>query len=416
MAATTSHILVVGGGPAGATAAFWLARAGFEVTVAERSSDKFTYGQGIDITGPAIPIVQKMGLYESITSQTTGEKGFAIVNDSSDTIAHFGAGAGATLTQEIEIMRGDLVRILAEAADASDKVHYRYGCTVSEIQQSETHVTVVLTDSKNGKTEDFAAVIGADGLNSKVRRLVFDNKITKDCYIGTDQYCAYFSMKGEPDDVPNSRLQHAPGRRTILIRPTEVDSTDRSSCYMAYFKSGDMESAVGRPVEDQKAVLAEIYEDFPGRLGIRALQGMWNARDFYYSETAQIKLPTWSSGRCVLVGDAAYAPSAASGQGVVLAILGSYVIAGELAARPDEPHTAFTRYEERLRHYVKESQSIPVGGLVAKLAIPETYTGIRILRFLFWLAAQSGVWKWFNIKQNTFDLPKYTFALATDNK
>lgn len=416
MAAATNHILVVGGGPAGATAAFWLARAGFEVTVAERSSDKFTYGQGIDITGPAVPIVRRMGLYENIKSQTTGEKGFAIVDDSSDAIAHFGAGAGATLTQDIEIMRGDLTRILAEAADASDKVHYRYGCTVSEIRQSETRVTVVLTDSENGKPEDFAAVIGADGLGSKVRRLVFGNELTKDCYVGSGQYCAYFSMEGEPDDVPNSRLQHAPGRRTILIRPTKVDSTDRSSCYMVYFKSDGTESGIGRPVEAQKAALAEIYKDFPGRFGTRALRGMWDAKDFYYSETAQIKLPAWSSGRCVLVGDAAYAPSPASGQGVVLAILGSYVIAGELAARPDEPRTAFARYEGRMRDYVKESQSVPVGGLVPKLAIPETYTGIRILRFLFWLAAQSGVWKWFKLKENTFDLPEYTFALAEDNK
>ncbi|KAK4997214.1 hypothetical protein LTR66_003332 [Elasticomyces elasticus] len=412
MAATTRHILVVGGGPAGATAAFWLAKAGFEVTVAERSSDKFAYGQGIDLTGPAVPIVEKMGLYETIKSRTTGEKGFAIVDDNSDTIAHFGAGAGATLTQEIEIMRGDLTRILADAANASDKVHYRYGCTVSEIRQSETHVTVLLTDSENGKTENFAAVIGADGLNSKVRRLVFDCQTTKDCYIGSDQYCAYFSIAGEPDDVPNSRLQHAPGRRTILIRPTKLDSTDRSSCYMVYFRSEDTDSGIGPPVADQKAALAEIFKDFPGRFGTRALQGMWDAKDFYYSETAQIKLPTWSNGRCVLVGDAAHAPSAASGQGVVLAILGSYVMAGELAARPDEPHTAFARYEERIRDYVKASQSISVRGFVPKLAIPETYTGIRILRFLFWLAAQTGVWKWFKLKESTFDLPEYEFAPA----
>ena len=415
MAGITRRILVVGGGPAGATAAFWLAKAGFEVTVAERSSDKFSYGQGIDLTGPAIPVVQKMGLFDTIKSKTTGEAGFTFVNDNSDPIGKVGAGEGATLTQEIEILRGDLTKILADAADASDKVTYRYGCTVAELRQSASHVTVVLTDSQDGKEEEFAAVIGADGQGSKMRRLLFDKEVIENAYSGIGQYCAFFSMKGEQEDVPNSRLQHAPGRRTILIRPMKADSIERASCYLVYFKAADADGMMGRPMEEQKAALAEIYKDFPGPMGKRALQGMWDANDFYYSETATIQLPTWSKGRCVLVGDAAYAPSAASGQGTVLAILGSYLIAGELAANPGDPRAAFAKYEDRLRGYVKESQSVPLGGTLPKLGLPASYTGIRVLRSIFWLVAHSGIWKLFNIKgKNTFDLPDYKFESTQD--
>lgn len=76
--------------------------------MAERSSEKFTYGQGIDITGPAIKVVQKMGLYDETCSKTTGEGGFALFDDNSNTIARVGVGEGVTLTQDIEIMRGDL--------------------------------------------------------------------------------------------------------------------------------------------------------------------------------------------------------------------------------------------------------------------------------------------------------------------
>ena len=87
----TSHrILVVGGGPAGATAAFWLARAGFDVTVAERSSTKFAFGQRIDVTGPAIKVLERMGLLDTIKATTTGEKGFAVVDYVGQTIANFG--------------------------------------------------------------------------------------------------------------------------------------------------------------------------------------------------------------------------------------------------------------------------------------------------------------------------------------
>ena len=203
MARTSRSILVVGGGPAGATCAFWLAKGGFEVTVVERSTEKFTYGQGIDITGPAVQIVQRMGIYGAILSKTTGEGGFAILDDSGNTIARVGAGEGATLTQEIEVMRGDLTKLLAEAADASDKVTYRYGCTVSEIRQSEQHVTAVLSDN-NGKAEDFVAIIGADGLRSKTRQMILDRDIVANCYKSLDQYCSFFSFKGQPEDAPDS--------------------------------------------------------------------------------------------------------------------------------------------------------------------------------------------------------------------
>lgn len=344
---------------------------------------------------------------------TTGEGGFAILDDSSNIIARFGAGEGVTLTQEMEIMRGDLTKLLAGAADASDKVSYRYGCTVSEIRQSEGHVTAVISDS-NGKAEHFAAIIGADGLRSKTRQMMFDKEAIANCYKTLDQYCIFSSLKGELEDVPDSRLQHAPGRRAILVRPAKVDSNERSSCYMLYtVKSAEMASALDLPMDKQKATIAKVFKDFPGRIGERALQGIWDAKDFYYSETAQIKLPNWSNGRCVLVGDAAYASSAASGQGTGLAILGAYLIAGELAMNPDIPGAAFAKYEERLRDRVRKAQTVPLGGALPKLGNPNTYAGIYVLRFLFWLVAWSGVWKWINIKESVeFDLPKYDFETA----
>lgn len=385
----------------------------------ECSHEKFTYGQGIDITGPAVNIVQKMGLYQAIRSQTTGEGGFSVLDDNSNIIAQFGtsgdeSGKGFTLTQEIEIMRGDLSKILADAADASPNIVYRYGCTVSEIRQSEDYVTAVISDGTNSKAGDFTAIIGADGLRSKTRQMAFDKEVTEDCYKSLDQYCAFFSLKGEPEDVPNARLQHGSGRRAILIRPVKVDSGGFSSCYMVYTaKSAQLDSALAGSTDKQKTAMAEVFKDFPGQIVDRVLQGLWNAKDFYCSETAQIKLPKWSNGCCVLVGDAAYAPSPASGQGTVLAILGSYLIAGELAANPHDPSAAFARYEERLRDYVNKAQTIPLGGALPKLASPESRVGVSILRFIFWLVAWTGVWRWINLKQdNTFDLPEYNFEAA----
>lgn len=408
------RILIIGGGPAGATAAFFLAQANFLVTVAERSTHKFAYGQGIDITGPAISVVRKMGVYEEIKSKVTGEAGFALLDDSGQTIAAVGAAKdkkGLSLTQEIEIMRGDFTKILAERAKDDERVEYRYGCTVSELHQTSDSVTALLSDTNQHET--FHAVIGADGLMSRTRKLAFPPEILRDSYKAQEQYTAFFSIPHSPCDIPNARLQHAPGGRAVLIRPTSLTSPTRSSCYMiSTGPSPALRAALSQPQEQQKALFASLFASFPSATGARALQGMRESQDFYLAQTAQIKLPTWSSGRVVLTGDAAYCPSPPTGMGTVLAILGSYVVAGELARSPSDPQAAFVKYEERLRGYVEKAQYVPLAGYLPALGNPQSALGVNVLRWMFWAIAWSGVWKLFSIKQgdDTFEVPEYEFG------
>lgn len=368
------------------------------------------------MTGPAVEILRRMGVYDEIRQHLTGEKGFAILDDSDRVIARLGAsedekGSGFTLTQELEIMRGEMTRILANAAQRLDGVTYRYGCSVSEIHQSDDRVTAVLSDT--GTSEDFAAIVGADGMMSKVRNLVLDDSARKDCFKSIEQYTGFFSLPGRPEDIPDALLQHGTGRRSILIRPIKdsVETNERSSCYMVYTKEllKLSEAIAARSVDRQKEVFAEIFEDFPGSLRKRALKGMWDAKDFYVSQTAQIKLPVWSEGRVVLVGDAAYAPSPATGQGTALAIIGSYMIAGELAKTPDDPVAAFKEYDRKFRDYVEQVQKIPGGSVLPKLANPETAWGVGVLRWAFWFVSWSGLYKLVNPKgaNAKFELPDY---------
>lgn len=412
MSENKRNILIIGGGPAGSTTAFWLAKAGFNITVAERSTSKFAYGQGIDITGPAAEICRKMGLEDRIRSTTTGEAGFAILDDQGEEIAalgtagHTGESGGRqsfTLTQEIEIMRGDLTRIFADAASGLGVI-YRYGCTVTEIRQSEKSVTATLSD--RGRPEEFSILIGADGLRSKTRGMIFAD-YTDDCYKPIDQFLAFFSMPGEDGDRPNARLQHAPGGRSILIRPAGKEGV-RSSCYAGLtMQSPKLEGVLGKAVDLQKAAMAEVLDDFGG-IGPRALREMQAAKDFYFERIAQIKLPRWYRGRCALVGDAAYAPSPLTGQGTTLAILGAYVLAGELNANSESPEAAFAKYDAVIRGYVEKAQRIPLRGMAPKLANPSTGWGIGLLRFIFWLVAWSGIWKYISIgAEKKFVLPPY---------
>lgn len=423
MPSTPERILIAGGGPAGATAAYFLSHAGYSVTVAERSTSKFAYGQGIDITGAAVQVVQKMGVYDAIKARVTGEAGFSILNDEGKTIASFGTasdtnGKGLSLTQEIEILRGDLTEILANKAQESDKVTYRWGCTISEIRETSDSITAVLSDTN--KAEDFTLIIGADGISSQTRRLAFPQNLTKESYKGLDQYTAFFSLPHAPEDTPNSRLQHAANGLAILIRPTSLANPTRSSCYMISTGASEaFETSLSQGASAQKALFASTFASFLGPTGKRALEAMQAAEDFYCAQSAQIKLPTWSHGRVVLVGDAAYCPSPASGMGTVLAIVGSYVLAGEIARSRGDVRGAFERYEEVLRGsergregFVEKAQKIPLNGAIIKLANPQSWVGVWILRAVVCVIAWSGVWKLFSLKQGSqeFELPEYDFA------
>jgi 2-polyprenyl-6-methoxyphenol hydroxylase-like FAD-dependent oxidoreductase len=141
---------------------------------------------------------------------------------------------------------------------------------------------------------------------------------------------------------------------------------------------------------------------------------MWQSKDFYLAQTAQIRLPTWSAARIVLTGDAAYCPSPPTGMGTVLAILGSYVIAGELALNPSDPQAAFRKYEERLRGYVEKAQYVPLAGYLPAIGNPQSAFGVRVLRWVFWAIAWSGVWKLFSLKKGDdgFVVPEYEFGEA----
>ncbi|EFF49546.1 oxidoreductase [Xanthomonas citri pv. aurantifolii str. ICPB 10535] len=104
----------------------------------------------------------------------------------------------------------------------------------------------------------------------------------------------------------------------------------------------------------------------------RIVQAMEKVDDFYFDVLRQVRMPRWSNGPVVLTGDAAWCPTALSGIGTTLAVVGGYVLAGELA-KADTPSAAFARYEQIMRPFVDEGQKIPK--LLPRLLWPHTRVG-----------------------------------------
>ncbi|KAM3419062.1 hypothetical protein BST61_g5017 [Cercospora zeina] len=227
-------------------------------------------------------------------------------------------------------------------------------------------------------------------------------------------YVAFFSMPGDPTyDTPVGKLQHANKGRGIFIRPIDKKGT-RSSCYLMSWTEDQDLAQVARTgsQEDRKALLDKMFRGFNGPLGKRAVEGMLDADDFYFTRIVQIKLDMWHRGRAALLGDAAYSPSPLTGQGPTLAITGAYVLAGEMAKSPDDLQQAFASYHRVLKDFASESQQIPLGGQAPKLALPQSDWGIWLLRFFYKIIAFSGLWRLLNFGNETVkvELPEYNLG------
>lgn len=112
-----------------------------------------------------------------------------------------------------------------------------------------------------------------------------------------------------------------------------------------------------RDIEAQKRLLRERMAGF-GWETERILTYLDDAPDFYLDQVAQVKMDRWSSGRVGLLGDAAFSSSPLSGQGTGLALVGAYLLAGELAAADWNPDAAFAAYERRMRPFVEANQEM----------------------------------------------------------
>ncbi|KAG9944080.1 FAD/NAD(P)-binding domain-containing protein, partial [Aureobasidium melanogenum] len=398
-------ILISGAGIAGSVTAYWLGRAGFNVTVLERTPALRTAGQGIDMEGPAVSIIRKMGLESTIRSKTTGEKGVAFVDENNVPFATFDVGEKRTdigFTSEIEIMRGDLCDVFYTAATAFPNVKFEFDTSITSLRQTDSSVWIT---TSSGTEESYDMVIAADGFRSRTRQLILENTDSEAFIQSQNCWVAYFSIPREPQDHPRSRGYNAVGGRFIMIRPKD---DKLSSGYLVVSKDEPSLRKVQKAgTTAQKAALAELFAD-AGWEATRVIEGMKDTEDFYLQDVAKIQLGGrgWSKGRCAMVGDAAYCSF--TGTGTTLAILGGYMLAGEILNSPNKPEFAFKAYEDKLAGYVKKAQSAPKGG--PQVFVPQTSFGVWMIRTVIWLVYWSGITRWIGgYKMPKFDLPDYDF-------
>nr|AIA18371.1 FAD_TeRes [uncultured bacterium] len=337
---------MIGAGIAGTAVCYWLRRFGFYPVLIEKSACIRKGGQGLDIRGVAIDIVKKMVIYEQICKMRTQVECGRYVDVVGKTL-HEEKGEKFAFRQDedVEILRGDLIEILMKTID---DVPCHFNQSIDSIEQNDDDVIVYFKDAR---VEHYDLIIGADGIHSSIRRMVFD----KDEYRLVNLAEAYFSIFSIPNylNLSHTEVQCETNEKLVSI----TSDKDPKTAQVAFmFRSQHVWNNL-RDEHEQMQFLRDIFHDF-GWEAQKILELMPNSHDFYFDSVTQVKMRSWTKGQVALVGDASYSASPLSGQGNNLALVGAYILAGELKAAEGNYKLAFNRYNELLHPFVEANQQL----------------------------------------------------------
>ncbi|QEN14495.1 FAD-dependent monooxygenase [Mycolicibacterium sp. ELW1] len=360
----SSHAVISGAGIAGPALADQLAARGWRTTVIERYPQRRDEGQNVDIRGAAREVVRKMGIEDEVRRANTGEVGTRFVTATGKPAASFPVGAPGGPdgpTAELEILRGELSRILIKRTEG--QTDYRFGTQITDLTDHGDYVTTVLDD---GSVLDSDVVIVAEGLRSRSRRFVSADEVND-----LGMYFAYATIPRSDSDDQWWNWQHATRSRGVHLRPDNLGSTRAILTFIS-----DVRGIEDLDPGDQIAILRKTFADVGGAAP-RILREIEAGAPMYFSVAGQIRVPSWSKGRIGLLGDCAFCNATFGGAGTSLALIGAYILAGELAATSDHA-AALGRYQHRMQPFADSAPVVRPG--VLRIANPRSRIGIATLR------------------------------------
>jgi 2-polyprenyl-6-methoxyphenol hydroxylase-like FAD-dependent oxidoreductase len=368
------NILISGAGIAGTTLAYWLQRFGFIPTIVEQAPKLREGGYAIDFWGAGFDVAEQMDIVPDLRSADVGidEVVFVDADNHRKAAMNYSQIKNMMKGRALTLLRSDLAKVIYQHLDKN--IEIIFGDSIADIAQLKNEVNVTFS---SGLQRRFDLVIGADGLHSKVRELAFGNEEQFEQYYG--YYTASFTIENNVTAGTAFLTYNVPGKQAAIY------SLDDNKAATFFIFSAPQKLAINHhDILKQKAVLRSHFAN-AGWKCAALLSKMDDAPDFYFDTVSQVQMNRWSNQRISLAGDACDCPSLLSGQGSTLAMVGAYVLAGELKEANGDYTTAFAKYESLFRPFITRKQRLAQN--FAKSLVPETKFGIWRRNFFMKLMA-----------------------------
>ena len=358
MATKEKSVLISGASIAGLTMAYWMDYYGFKVTVVEIGAAPRRGGSPIDVRGDALDTARRMGILDAIKAAKLPTEGLKFMNAQNEV-------QGIMLVEEIgairpgddtELRRDDLVDILYE--NAGSDITYKFSNRITHLAQDAEKVNVTFKDETTG-TFDF--VIGADGIHSGVRRLVFGEEEQFTYFL--NYYFSVFEVDGSLGEKHYGHMFNTPDNMATIY----FYNADAADAILA-FRAPDKITINRNNIHEQKEIVIKAFDGIGWKVP-QLIEELKRSETFYLDQGCQIKMPAWTKGRVALIGDAGYAPAFPTGMGSTLAMQGAKVLADALAEF-ENYEIAFNSYNERMRPVVEDLQATVYEGMA--FVLPET--------------------------------------------
>ncbi|WP_166850368.1 FAD-dependent oxidoreductase [Isoptericola sp. BMS4] len=358
---TTHHrrAVVVGAGIAGLATALRLDRADWEVLVVERAAGRRSGGYAVTFAGQGYDAAERLGVLPRLAERhITPDRMDYVRPDGRTRFSVPGPTVRAMMgSRSLNILRGDIEDVLYTAVTdaASGRVEIRFGSGIADVRQDPDGVDVTLDD---GTVERAALLVGADGLHSTTRRLVFGPE--EDVRLDLDHMVGVFMLDQVPDGVePGVTASLTDTGRTLAVVSV---GPERAVAFFGYRTDHPQDELAEGP----RVALPRAYGDM-GWVAPQVLAQLDGAESVYFDTISQMVVDRWSRGRVVLLGDAAWCVTLFAGYGSSLAVAGADALGSALERHPDDLPTALHEWEAEIRPEAERKQQLgrQVKGLYA---------------------------------------------------
>jgi salicylate hydroxylase len=317
-------VAIVGGGISGLTLAASLLQKSISVQVFEQDNELREIGAGIAIAGNASRLLRRLGIDLADVANEPPTFELRSWRDGAPLWSHplaqrYRQDVGAPF---LTLHRATLQRLLAAAVPPE---HIRLGHRLVRLSEEPDGVRLHFG---NGNDVVARIVVGADGVQSTVRRYVCGDVAPR--HSGEIGFRGVIPAEKAPDlpDPVSLHIWCGPGTHAVCYgldegRTINLLIVDRPARLPDWVRSSNRVPATS---DQALATFAKYSWDRRILDLVRNIQGDMN----FWALADLPRLPRWSRGRVVLVGDAVHAPLPHQGQGAGQAIEDAYAL-GALA-------------------------------------------------------------------------------------